>query len=68
MRHEQRHLLTPGEAAEILRLTRLQVSRLARKGILPTVVLPGDELRFDEGDLWQWVDDRRQTETEVSTK
>ena len=64
---EQRHLLTAGEAAEVLRLTGPQVSRLARKGVLPTVVLPGDELRFDKRDLWRWIDQQRQSGEEVCT-
>ena len=49
-------LLTDSEAAEILRLTPRQVARLAKKGILPSVRLPGNEIRFDPNDIRQWVE------------
>ena len=49
-------LITDSEAAEILRLTPRQVAKLAKKGILPSVKLPGDEIRFDPDDLRQWVE------------
>ena len=49
-------LLTDSEAADILRLTPRQVARLAKKGILPSVNLPGNEVRFDVDDLRQWVE------------
>ena len=49
-------LLTDSEAADILRLTPRQVARLAKKGILPSVKLPGDEIRFDPEDIRRWVD------------
>ena len=51
-----RPLLTPGEAAELVRLTTRQFIKLARAGVVAVVVLPGDELRFDERDLWGWVE------------
>jgi excisionase family DNA binding protein len=54
-----RNLLTPGEAAEIVRLTPRQITRLARDGVIPAVVLPGDEIRFDERDLWTWVEQQK---------
>jgi len=53
-------LLTTDEAAEILRLTPRQVARLANAGRVPTVRLPGNEIRIDESDLWAWVADRKQ--------
>lgn len=60
------HLLTESEAAEVLRLTPRQVVKLAKAGELPTVHLPGNELRFDPADLSAFVEsckrpaDRRQ--------
>jgi len=60
-------LLTDSEAADYLRLTPRQVAKLAKKGILPTVNLPGGETRFDPDDLRQWVESRKQPATgEVS--
>jgi len=53
-------LLTETEAADILRLTRTHVIKLARRGVLPVVRLPGDELRFIERDLWTWIESQRQ--------
>jgi excisionase family DNA binding protein len=52
-------LLTDSEAAEILRLTARQVARLARRGELPSVELPGGEVRFDPDDLRAWVESRK---------
>jgi len=51
-----RHLLTSSEAADVVRLTPRQIDRLARRGELPSVHLPGAELRYDVDDLWRWVD------------
>jgi excisionase family DNA binding protein len=53
-------LLTDSEAADILRLTPRQVAKLAKRGELPTVHLPGDEIRFDAADLAQYVESRKQ--------
>jgi excisionase family DNA binding protein len=52
-------LLTDSEAAEILRLTPRQVARLARRGELPSVQLPGNEVRFDPDDIRRWVETRK---------
>jgi len=49
-------LLTDSEAAEILRLTPRQVAKLAKRGEIPTVHLPRNEVRFDSDDLRQWVE------------
>ena len=40
-------LITESEAAELLRLTPRQVLRFAKRGELPSVILPGNEVRFD---------------------
>ena len=55
------HLLTNVEAGELLRLTPRQVLRLAKRGELPAVHLPGDEIRFDPADIAQWVESRKQS-------
>ena len=47
-------LLTDSEAADILRMTPRQVARLAKRGELPSINLPGGEIRFDLDDLWAW--------------
>jgi excisionase family DNA binding protein len=49
-------LITDSEAAEMLRLTPRQVARLAKSGELPSVRLPGNEVRFDPDDIRLWVD------------
>jgi excisionase family DNA binding protein len=53
-------LLTKTEAAELLRLTPRQVGKLARRGVLPSVRLPGNEVRFDPDDIRQWVETLKQ--------
>jgi excisionase family DNA binding protein len=52
-------LLTKDETAEILRLTARQVAKLARRGELPSVNLPGNEVRFDPADLAWFVESRK---------
>ena len=53
------HLLTDSETAELLRLTSRQVARLAKRGELPSVILPGNEVRFDPEDIREWVETRK---------
>jgi excisionase family DNA binding protein len=52
-------LLTDSEAADILRLTPRQVARLAKRGELPSVQLPGGEVRYDLDDLRAWVESHK---------
>lgn len=52
-------LLTCDEAAEVLRMTTNRLSRLVRRGLVPHVMLPGDEVRFDERDLSAWLESRK---------
>lgn len=53
-------LLDELEVAEILGLTTRQVSRLAKRGEIPSVVMPGkDQYRFDVTDLLTWIASRK---------
>ena len=63
---EHVNLLTPGEAADLLRLTTHKVKQLASRGDIPTVRVPGDEFRFLEVDLWAWVETRKVSVARVS--
>jgi excisionase family DNA binding protein len=49
-------LLTYTEAADLLKLTPRQISRLVGRGELPSVRLPNGEIRFDPDDIHQWVE------------
>jgi excisionase family DNA binding protein len=53
-------LLTETEVADLLGIIPRRVRRLARQGDIPCVRLPGDEIRFDESDLRDWLDSRKQ--------
>lgn len=53
-------LLTDGEAARLVRMPPARLVRLARAGEIPCVLLPDDELRFIEADLWSWVRKHKQ--------
>ena len=53
-------LLDETDVARLLGLTPRQVQKLAKRGDLPVVRLPGDELRFDPDDLRAWVAGRKQ--------
>ncbi len=57
------NLLTESEAAEFLRLTPRQVLRFAKRGELPSVILPGNEVRFDPAELSRWVESRKRPGT-----
>jgi excisionase family DNA binding protein len=57
-------LLTDSEASELLRLTPRQVAKLARRGDLPSITLPGGEVRFDPDDIRAWVDSLKKPKTE----
>ncbi len=59
-------LLTPIEASDLLRLPTRRVVKLARAGEIPHVLLPGDELRFREAELWLWVERHQQPTGEVA--
>lgn len=59
---DTRHLLTTGEAGHILRMLPTRISRLARQGDIPSVMLPDGEVRFLEADLWAWVERHRRPE------
>lgn len=52
-------LLTPQEVGDWLSLPSERVTRLARRGEIPCIELPGGELAFDPDDLARWLDARR---------
>lgn len=51
-----RRLLHDFEAAGMVRMLRSRLCKLAKAGKVPVVRLPDGELRFDQDDLWVWVD------------
>jgi len=61
-----KRLLTDGEAASLLRISRTLLVRLAKRGEVPAVYLPDGDIRFDADDLWAWVDRHKQPATEAS--
>jgi excisionase family DNA binding protein len=48
-------LLTPAEAAALLALTRVQVLRLAREGVIPSIVVNRRCIRFPVVGLREFV-------------
>lgn len=52
-------LITLGEAADALRMSPQRLGRLVRQRLVPHVMLPGDEVRFDERDLAAWLESRK---------
>lgn len=61
-------LITDSEAAELLALTPRQVAKLAKRGELPSVTLPGDETRYDPDDIRLYIEARKQPATEGGTR
>ena len=59
-----RRLLNENEAGDVLGMLPRRVIRLARKGIIPSVVLPDREIRFCESDLWEWIQDYKRPAAE----
>ncbi len=59
MTDANRRLLSDSEAGDILGMIPRRVARLAREGKIPSVVLPDEEVRFDEADLWLWVEEHK---------
>ena len=53
------HLLTPGDVAEIYRVTSKTVSHWADAGRLPSVRTPGGHHRFREADVQALLDGER---------
>jgi len=53
------HLLTSFAVGQILALPSRRVDRLARSGELPSIELPGGELRYDPADIAAWIRSRR---------
>jgi excisionase family DNA binding protein len=50
-----RTLLTPSEAAEVLRVTDYRIHHLARRGRIPGVVRIGRQVRFDAVELDEFI-------------
>ena len=60
-------LLDADEAATQLRMLRTRLTRLAKAGKVPSILLPDGEVRFRRADLVEWVSQyRRPTDSEVS--
>jgi excisionase family DNA binding protein len=57
------NLITEDEAAEILRLTPRRLTRMARNGDIPAVILPTGEIRFDQAELLAWVESLKRPAT-----
>ena len=47
------------QAGGLVQLSHVEMTRLAKKGLIPAVFLPDNEIRFIEADVWAWVKERR---------
>jgi len=47
--------LTPGEVDELLSLQRGKAKRLAKKGVMPALILPDGTVRFNQELLRDWI-------------
>jgi predicted site-specific integrase-resolvase len=52
-------LIDAREAGQLLNMLPSRVTRLAKRGVLPCVVLPDGELRYSEDDLRSWIEEYR---------
>jgi excisionase family DNA binding protein len=55
------HLLTAQEVAELLQVKASWVYMQARSGVLPHFAV-GRHVRFDETDIWAWLERHRRAE------
>jgi len=53
-------LLTDTEASRLLRMQPSRLRRLANRGDIPHIRLPGGDVLFDPRDLARWIDEHRQ--------
>jgi excisionase family DNA binding protein len=51
-------ILTPGEVAELLRLSSNKIIAMARRGELPFLILDG-RMRFEAADIEDWIKARK---------
>lgn len=56
-----RNLLTPGEAAEVLRIGKSTMYRWVKESKVPYIRLPSGDVRIDEKELDAWLADRSRT-------
>ena len=59
-------LIDAREAGRLLDMIPARVTRLAKRGLLPVVVLPDGEFRYCADDLRAWVEEFRQPAATVS--
>ena len=57
-------LIDARDAGRLLDMPPARVIRFANRGLLPCVVLPDGELRYQEDDLRGWVEKHRRPITE----
>jgi len=58
-------LITDSQAAELLALTPRQVMWFASRGLLPSVVMPNKDRRYDPNDLRRWVASKKTNASDV---
>lgn len=58
-------LLKPREVDIILRYPRGRSQKLAKRGLIPHVLLPDGEIRFDRQTLSRWLTERSSQQTEA---
>ena len=51
-------LIDAREAGRLLDMLPARVTRFAKQGVIPSVVLPDKEVRFRPSDLEAWVDNQ----------
>ena len=57
----ERHILIDARTAgRLLDMLPARVKRLAKRGEMPSIILPDGEVRFSEDDLRDWVTNYRQ--------
>ena len=53
-----RELMTTHEVARVLGISPTKVTRLVRDAAIPHVPIR-DDIRFDESDLWEWIEQQK---------
>jgi excisionase family DNA binding protein len=61
-------LITDSEVGELLRLSSRQVEKLAKRGEIPSIRLPDNEIRFDPDEIRRYIESRKQPATDGGAK
>jgi len=55
----QKVLLTTKEIARFLRISTSTIDKYRKLGLIPYIKLPTGKVRFDQGEIMKWIEEKR---------